>query len=420
MVKNTVETIRQALDALRQHMFRSVLTLSGITWGIVAVTILNAYGDGFHGTIMRAFDAFGQDVVILWPGQTSEQAGGERAGRRVQFEVEDAERIRAECPLVKNVSPEIVRRTQIATETRLVAAPVRGVWTSYGTMRSEAPDSGRFLNDDDLRERRRVVFLGDHVRTKLFGNSDPAGQTVSINGMRFTVIGWMIKKVSFGGYFSPDDYCVWIPYSTMGDLWNNRYANVLVFEPIHGQAESAATAQVRAVLARYHRFSPTDKRAVIAHGREEFRPIVERITIGMQILLVFIGTLTLGIGGVGVMNIMLVSVTERTREIGLRLAVGARRGRILRQFLCEALTLTGIGGLLGIAISAAIVYSIGTLPLMGALFEDTTGRGDITMRLKPDTVLVSVLVLMLVGLISGFFPALKASRMDPVEALRYE
>jgi putative ABC transport system permease protein len=416
-----METIRQALDALRQHTFRSVLTLSGITWGIVAVTLLNSYGDGFHRTIMRAFDAFGKDVVILWPGQTSEQAGGERSGQRIRFEgVEDAERIRNECPLVKAVSPELVRRTQVATETRLVAAPVRGVWPSYGSIRNEAPDAGRFLNDDDLRERRRVVFLGDHIRTKLFGNSDPVGQTVTINGMHFTVIGWMEKKVSFGGYFAPDDYCVWIPYTTAGDLWDNRYASVLVFEPVNGQAERAAVAQVRAVLGRYHRFSATDKRAVIASGREEFRPIVEAITIGLQIVLVFVGTLTLGIGGVGVMNIMLVSVTERTREIGLRMAVGARRSRILGQFLSEALVLTAIGGALGILISAAIIHSVGMLPLMGALFEDTSGKGDITMQLAPNTVFVSVLVLTLVGLVSGFFPALRASRMDPVEALRYE
>ena len=415
-----MDTIRQALDALRQHTFRSILTLMGITWGIVAVTILNAYGDGFNRTVMRAFDAFGPDVAILWPGQTSEQAGGERAGRRVMLEAGDVERILAECPLVKSASPEIVRTANIATETRTTNTAVRGVWPAYGHLRNEAPASGRFLNDDDLRERRRVVFLGANVRTKLFSQSDPVGQTVTIRGMRFTVVGWMIKKVQFGSYFRPDDDSVWVPYTTVGDLWDNKYLSTMVFGAVAPEASSAALNQVRSVLGRYHRFSPKDRRALMIFSRDEFRPVIEGIVIGLQLLLVFIGTLTLGIGGVGVMNIMLVAVTERTREIGLRMALGATRRRILWQFLWEALTLTAVGGAVGILISVAIVSSVGTLPLMGELFEDTTGRADITMRISAHTVAVSTLVLMLVGLISGFFPAFKAARMDPVEALRYE
>ncbi len=419
-MKKCMDTIRQALDALRQHTFRSILTLAGITWGIVAVTILNAYGDGFGRTVMRAFDAFGPDVAILWPGQTSEQAGGERAGRRVLLEVEDVDRILAECPLVKTASPEMVRSTNISTETRTTNTAVRAVWPAYGHIRNETPESGRFLNDDDLRERRRVVFLGANVRTKLFGNSDPVGQIVSVRGLRFTVIGWMIKKVQFGSYFRPDDDSVWVPYTTAGDLWDNRYVNTIVFSAAAPEASSGAINQVRAVLGRYHRFSPRDKRAMIIFSREEFRPVIEGITMGLQALLVFIGTLTLGIGGVGVMNIMLVAVTERTREIGLRMALGATRRRILWQFLWEALTLTAVGGVLGIILSIAIVSSVGTLPLMGEMFDDATGRGDIALRISVNTVAVSTLVLMLVGLISGFLPAFKASRMDPVEALRYE
>ncbi len=415
-----METIRQAWDSLRQHTFRSVLTLMGITWGIVAVTILNSYGDGFHRAIMAGFDAFGTDVNVMWPGQTSEQTGGERAGRPVLLEIEDVEHIRDECPLVKQVSPELVRNAQISNETRMTNTLVRAVWPAYSQIRSETPTSGRFVNDEDLRERRRVAFLGMNIRTKLFGNSDPVGQTVLIQGMRFTVVGWMDKKIQFGSYFRPDADCVWIPYSTAGGMWNRRYLNTIVYSPVFPAASKAATAQVRAVLGRYHRFSPTDKRALVIFGTDELKPIIDRVVVGLQVLLVFIGILTLGIGGVGVMNIMLVSVTERTREIGLRKALGATRGRILLQFLWEGLVLTGVGGLIGMVISYALVHSIGVLPLLGDLFEDTSGRGDIWLIISSNTLTVSTLVLMLVGLISGFFPALKAARMDPVEALRYE
>ena len=186
-----MDTLRQALDALRQHTFRSVLTLLGIVWGIVSVTLLMAYGDGFGAAISRAFDAFGKDAVVAWPGQTSEQAGGERAGRRVRFELTDVERIQQDCPLVRLVSPELVRSTVISTGTRSASTAARGVWPSYGIIRNEEPATGRFIVDEDVRERRHVVFLGSEVSRKLFGNSDPFGQVVVLAGQRFTVIGMM-------------------------------------------------------------------------------------------------------------------------------------------------------------------------------------------------------------------------------------
>ena len=414
------DILKQSWDALRRSPLRSFLTMLGIIWGIVAVTMLIAYGSSFRLLLVTAFDNFGKAAVIVWPGQTSEQAGGERAGKRVRFEKEDIDLIRQEATLVKDVSAETVRWWSITYNERLQNTAIRGVYPNYGEMRNQVPSEGRWISAEDVQERRRVVFLGGRLREKLFGGQPAVGETVRINNVRFTVIGVMDRKLNFSCYFTCDDECAWIPYSTAGEMWNTRYASVIVFSPVAPQFEKKAIEQVRAALAKRQRFSPTDKRAVTAFGREEFRPVIDAITIGIQVLLLFIGALTLGIGGVGVMNIMLVSVDERVREIGLRRALGARRHHIRAQFLAEALVLTLLGGFIGILLSYLIAASIGTIPLLGPLFEDESGRADIHMRVSWYTVMLSTGVLILVGVLSGLMPAVRASRLDPVEALRYE
>jgi putative ABC transport system permease protein len=414
------DILRDAWAALNRNRRRSVLTMLGSIWGIVAVTLLVAYGAGFRAVLVHAFEAFGKSAVVAWPQQTSEQPGGQRAGKKVLLEQADLERVKQNAPLVKNACLETVKTLPIALGDRMVNTAIRGVCPAYGDMRNEMPAEGRWINASDFIDRRRVAFIGGRVREQLFGGRSPVGEEVRIGGVTFTVIGVMERKLQMSNYFTSDDRSVFIPYSAASDLWNTQRADVLVFAPVAPRFEKAAKAQVLAVIAERQNFSPTDPKAFQMFGREEFRPIIDGITIGLEVLLIFIGALTLGIGGVGVMNIMLVSVDERIREIGLRRAIGAPRRAIRAQFLAEALILMLMGGAIGIGLAYAIAAVVPTLPVLGPIFEDTSGKGDIKLHISFTTVLISTGVLLIIGVLSGIVPAVRASRLDPVESLRYE
>lgn len=417
---NLIEIVRQSIDSLLRNRLRSGLTMLGIVWGLVTVVLLLSYGQSLGAGILNGFLGIGNNVIMIWGGQTSMQAGGEHAGKRVKFLDGDVEAVREGVPFLKAVSSESDDGFSFKYGPKVVNIQSKAIDLPYGGMRKLNVAEGRYFEVADFTEHRQVVIFGPHAAKKLFNGLPPVGESVEIEGHNFKVIGVLRNKIQDSSNNGPDNENAFVPFDMMRELRNQRNPDSIVFQPSAPELHLKAIQAVRAVLAGRHHFDPKDDKAVGSWDTIEDSAEMMQFSTALELLLGIIGAMTLGVGGVGVMNIMLVSVTERTREIGLLKALGAPRRAILSQFLLESLTLTFIAGIVGMIVAVAVAYLVPPMPLYSDIYKTANHEGDIILHPSLTVMLVSFGILAVVGIVSGLIPALRASRMDPVVALRHE
>ena len=426
----------QVWDNLRANKMRSILTMFGIMWGIISIVILSALGEGFQRGNEAVLRELGRNISIIRNGRTSMQAGGERAGRPVRIEYEDVLALKRDSRLLEDISPEIMKSNlRVKSSFNSATLQMSGVWPVYQKIRTIEVDRGRLLNDLDDKEERRVAVIGYEAARQLFADRDPIGQQVQLNSIPYTIIGKVRKKEQDSNYTGADNERLFIPYQTMrkdfpltGGLNTPDSLSAIIAAPYEDVAarlvEDLAKQgkidflkggpvedEVRMILGKRHNFDRQDKEALSIWNTAMESVLFHNIIKAMNEFFVAVSLITLALGGIGVMNIMLIAVKERTKEIGVRKALGATPGNIQWQFFGEGFVLTLFSGLIGLIGAFALSALINLAP-MPARFSGMI----ITWRISA----FSIATLVAIGVIASVYPARRAADMAPVEALRLE
>lgn len=406
-----VATLEQFMHDVRAQKLRTVLTVLGITWGTVSVVVLLAFGVGLEKQTRKNMHGMGDGIVVMFPGRTAKAFDGFPDGRYIRLREDDVSTLRTEIRQIASISPEYSnRRTPVRNGMSTTTPNITGVYPVYGDMRNIIPDDGgRFLNDRDLRQRRRVAVLGTEVKRLLFGDEAAVGRQVIVGETPFTIIGVMKDKTQNSSYGSRDSERIFIPASTHRSMFGDRYVNNIIYRPADALQSETIRSQVYTTLGRKHRFDPSDTDALGIWDTGEADKFFTYFFIGFNLFMGIIGSFTLTVGGIGVANIMYVVVRERTREIGIKRSVGARRRDVLFQFFLEAFLIVAIGATFGFLISVGLVKVIGMFPI-----EEFVGRPTISTMVAATT----MGLLALIAILAGFMPARKAAHLDPVECLR--